>query len=258
MRILTSADDFGFDEDTVAATIGSLEAGIVRNTSLMANMPATKLAADYAAENPRHCYGVHLTFTRDTVERAILDTGLVPSLVDRQGRFRPGRDAQLRALFGRCSTAQIAAEMTAQIAEIVDLGVGVDYVDSHKHLHKFPNFRRALPLVLPKFGISMVRTVQNVFIPRPSPARPTVLLGSFLAGPLRQRWRTTDQFFMSEGDVTTEWWSEVPLPTLGQTLEVGAHPGREEPWRAFELEQLESFVARAEAAGAELIRWRDL
>ncbi|MEE9416874.1 MAG: ChbG/HpnK family deacetylase [Acidimicrobiales bacterium] len=258
MRLIVSADDFGFDEDTVAATIDCLEAGTIRNTSLMANMPATKLAADYAADHPEHCYGVHLTFTRDTVEMPVLDASTVPRLVDEQGRFLPGRNAQFKALLSRFPSSQIAAEMAAQIGELVDLGVRIDYVDSHKHLHKYPNFRRALPSVLPKFGISMVRTVQNVFLPRPSPTRPTVLLGRFLREPIRRRWRTTDDFFMSDGDLTTDWWSALSMPTAGRVLEVGAHPGRAEPWRAHETDQLTRFAQRARSEGAELIRWRDL
>lgn len=257
-RIIMSADDFGFDEDTVDATIAAFEAGVIRNTSIMANMPATKLAADYAAENPQHSYGVHLTFTRDTVEEPVLDSSEVPALVGNDGMFLPGRDAQIRALTGRFPTRQIAAEMAAQISRVMDLGVKVDYVDSHKHLHKFPNFRKALPMVLPQFGISHVRTVQDTFVPEPKKTRPTVLLGGVLRSPIERRWRSTDHFFMSDGDLTTDWWSEVPIPEHGEVLEVGGHPGTLEPWRAREADQLEKFLARATKAGAESIRWRDL
>ncbi len=258
MRIIVSADDFGFDEDTVEATIEAFESGVIRNTSIMANMPATKLAADYAADNPQHSYGVHLTFTRDTVEEPVLDADRVPALVADDGLFLGGRDAQIRALSGRFPTRQIAAEMEAQIGRVIDLGVNVDYVDSHKHLHKFPNFRKALPMVLPSFGISHVRTVQNVFYPAPKKTRPTVVLGGVLRGPLERRWRTTEQFYMSDGDLVTEWWDKVPFPTSNAVLEVGGHPGTVEPWRAREADQLKKFVERATAAGAELIRWRDL
>lgn len=257
-RIIMSADDFGFDEDTVEATIDAFETGVIRNTSIMANMPATKLAADYAADNPQHSYGVHLTFTRDTVEEPVLEAEDVPALVADDGLFLPGREAQIRALTGRFPTKQIAAEMAAQISRVMELGVKVDYVDSHKHLHKFPNFRKALPMVLPQFGISHVRTVQDTFVPEPSKTRPTVLLGSILRSPLERRWRSTDHFFMGDGDLTTDWWSQVPIPEHGEVLEVGGHPGTNEAWRAREADQLAKFVARASEAGVEFIRWRDV
>ncbi len=100
MPILLTADDFGFDDDTVAATIECLESGSVTNASFMANMPATERAAAYAIANPQFCYGVHLTLTRDSVEAPVLGPDAVPGLVDDDGLFLTGRDAQLRALRG--------------------------------------------------------------------------------------------------------------------------------------------------------------
>ena len=257
-RIIISADDFGFDEDTTEATIESFESGVLKNASLMANMDATKLAADYAADNPQFSWGVHLTFTRDTTEEPVLPSADVPSLIGPDGLFLEGRAAQIKALTGRFPVDEIANEMSAQIGRLRDLGVKIDYVDSHKHLHKFPNFTKALVKVLPTFGISLVRNVQNVFVPAPSKTRPTVLLGGALRRPLVARWRTTDQFFMGDGDTEFDWWDKVPMPDPEHVLEVGGHPGINEPWRAHEATQLAKFAERAEHEGAQLIRWRDL
>lgn len=45
MRIILSADDFGFSDHTVERTIACFDAGVLTSASIMANMPATERAA---------------------------------------------------------------------------------------------------------------------------------------------------------------------------------------------------------------------
>ncbi len=258
MKIVLTADDFGWDDDTVATTIAALEAGHVRNASLMACTPGAEAAMAYATSHPEHGYGVHLTFTRDEEEAPLLPPGQVPDLVDADGRFHLGREAQLRAGTGRFPTAQIAAEMEAQLAFIVDHGVALDYVDSHKHLHKFGPFAAALPEVLPRFGIETVRNAQTIFVGSTG-RRPTAWFGRRWSRRIERRWRTTDHFFMADGDIDVAWWEHVPLD-LGDraTLEVGCHPGTDVDWRDHERHGIEQLADRISAAGIETLRWRDL
>ena len=253
--IITTADDFGWDDGSVDTTIALLEAGIIRNASIMANVVATAAALDYAAGHPEHGWGVHLTFTRDDREAPVLPPERVPGLVDDQGRFLPGREAQLRAASGRFPADQIAAEAAAQIQRVVDRGITVDYVDSHKHLHKYPVFARVLPDVLPRFGIGCVRRTQTHFA-GPRRRRPSSWVGPALQRRIARRWITTQYFFMPDGDEVTRWWDLVPSGVHG-SIEVGCHPGRG-GWRAHEAAGIEALHRQLAAGGFSPIRWRDL
>ncbi|MDH4169448.1 MAG: ChbG/HpnK family deacetylase [Acidimicrobiia bacterium] len=256
MTLITTADDFGWDDDTVAATIDLLERGVIRNASIMANVPATEAALAYAADHPQHGWGVHLTFTRDESESPLLSPDLVPDLVDDQGRFRAGRPAQIAAASGRFPVEQIVAEMTEQLRVVCDRGIAIDYVDSHKHLHKYPVFARALDEVLPQFGIHTVRRPQDRFAGARY-RRPSAWLGPMLARRIRTRWQTSDHFFMADGDPDVAWWDEAPL-SESTSLEIGCHPGRSVPWRDNERRGIEAVVDRWAVAGHHPQRWRDL
>lgn len=255
MILLTTADDFGWDADTVAATVDLLERGVVRNASIMVNVAASDAALAYAAAHPEHGWGVHLTLTRDADEAPVLDPAAVPDLVDADGRFLPGRDAQLAAAGGRFPHDQLVAELTAQLQRACDRGVRLDHVDSHKHLHKYPSVGRALDDVLPQFGITTVRRPQDRFVGSRW-SRPSAWVGPLLTRRIRHRWTTSDHFFMADGDARQAWWRHVQA--VEGSLEVGCHPGRTDPWRDNERIGVEHVVARFAAERVAPSRWRDL
>lgn len=255
MILLTTADDFGWDDDTVATTIDLLERGVVRNASIMAGVAASDAALEYAATHPEHGWGVHLTLTRDEDEAPLLAAEQVPGLVDDRGRFLPGRQAQLAAALGRFPHDQLVAELTAQLRHVTEQGVDLDYVDSHKHLHKYPSVGRALDDVLPQFGLGTVRRPQDRFVGSWR-RRPSAWAAPLLSRRLRNRWRSSDHFFMADGDPDIAWWDHVK-PCAG-SLEVGCHPGRQDAWRDNEREGIDRLVARFGRDGIEPRRWRDL
>jgi predicted glycoside hydrolase/deacetylase ChbG (UPF0249 family) len=255
VRIVATADDFGFSSDTVDATIQCLERGWVRSASIMAGTPETSAALAYAASHPQHSYGVHLTLTRDGPERPVAAVHQIAALVANDGAFFPGRAAQLRAATGRFPVDQLAVELEAQLTLVRDHGVPIDYVDSHKHLHKYPKVAEALELVLARFGITRVRRAQNVY-PVARPTSPTFWLGRWVRG--GSQWQTTDAFYMSVGGDDLDFASAVAKAASSHTLEIGAHPGNVDSWRLGETRALEGLHDFAMAAGHELIRWRDL
>lgn len=262
MRIILNADDFGSANDTVQATIACFEAGALTSASLMARMPASAQALSYAASHKEHSFGVHLTFVSDGVERPLCDPAEVPALLQADGQFMPSNRARVLGMLRRLPVAQIAREMTAQLAFVRDHGVAISHVDSHGHTHKFASFRAALREVLPRFGVRRVRTVQDLYL-RPPLKSPTYWLGGYWRRALLwgSGYATTDHFYMptSAGDGD---WTEALLARVGAlpgaTLEVGVHPGTEEPWRDRERAAILRFAAAARARGHSLIGWREL
>ena len=255
MRIIVNADDFGWDGDTVRATIDAFEAGALTSATIMPGMPASESAIEYALTRPQFSFGVHLTFVRYDAERALSPASDIPHLVDRRGRLRAPNVIRFLALTGRIRIEEVERETDRQIRVLRDAGVPVSHVDSHAHVHKLAPFRRAMSRVLARLRIHRIRTVQNVFT-RPSYFRPTYWLGSYWARDLRNGFFTTDHFFMPNSEA--EWIDPVLGMNLDGTLEVGLHPGYEECWRDRERLAGLRLVAEARARGHRLVTWNDL
>lgn len=246
MRIIINADDFGFSDDTVDATINCFLQSSITSASIMANMPATSRALEFARKHPEYSYGVHLTFTSDGPERPLLDSAEVPGLVDLGGRFLPINGVRIKALLRRLPEDQIAREMTAQLAFVTDHGVRISHVDSHGHIHKFASFRKVLRSVLPRFGITRVRNVQNIYL-RKLLRSPTYWLGSIWRRSLLAHFESTDHFYMATTAGDRMWWETVLDEVRDGSLEVGVHPGIHEAWRAEESEAAGRFADHARA-----------
>lgn len=136
MRILiVNADDFGLNQ---AATDGILEchrAGSVTSTTLMANAPDCVRAADLAAGHPALGVGLHFNLTWG---RPLNEPSRVPALLDREGEFLSRSELATRLLLGRVPRTQIDRELEAQVDRVRRLGVAITHVDSHQHVHAFP------------------------------------------------------------------------------------------------------------------------
>ena len=198
LQLIVNADDFGESEDTVSATIECFEAGALTSATLMPGMPATERAIAFALQRPEFSYGVHLSFVRDPVDRPLSAPGLVPS---RRERCKAAHDqagaAEGARRASRCR-ADRAGDRSAGAA-VLEQGVAVSHVDSHRHLHKFAPFRAALARALPRLGISRVRTVQDVYLTRPLRS-PTYWLGGLWRTRIVRLFETTEHMFMPSRD----------------------------------------------------------
>jgi len=259
MRLIVNADDFGYSEDTVDATIACFEAGGLTSATIMAAMPAAARAIEYARAHPDWSFGAHLTIggSPDGAERPLLDPARIPSLVDDRGRFLMGDLIKKRAFARRLADADLDAELTAQLGHLRDHGVAISHVDSHGHLHKFAQPFAALRRVLPAFGIRRVRRSQNVWIRRPWRS-PTYLVGGLWHPAVARHFVTTDRFFMPTCPSDTAAAARVVARRGRGTFEVGVHPGRAEAWRSAEAVAAVGLVAHARAAGWDVTTWSAL
>jgi chitin disaccharide deacetylase len=254
VRIIVNADDFGMSSDTLRATTECFEEGLLTSASLMIGMSASEEAFEFARTHPEFSFGVHLQFVGDGKERPLSPPHLVPALVDDDGRLLPTNVVRMRALRRGLPVEQIVRETVAQVEFVQQAGIPVSHVDSHRHLHKFAQFRTALGRALPGLGIRRVRNVQDVYLRRPA-EHPTYWFGPAWRRALMRSFATTDHFYMPT-TAHDENWSRVAakLPA-GASLEVGLHPGSEDPWRALERRSLPDFVASVRRDGHTLVNW---
>jgi predicted glycoside hydrolase/deacetylase ChbG (UPF0249 family) len=225
----------------------------------MATMPAVTDAITFARAHPQFSFGAHLTMTGDGPERPISPPEQIPGLVRLDGSFRATRELRLRALAGRLCVAEIAREISAQLAFLRDHGVPLSHADSHRHLHKLGPFRAALREVLPRFSMKHVRTAQDVYLARPLTTA-TYWLGPRWRARLASSFTTTEHFYMPSSTGDRDW--EAPLveriaSLAGTTLEVGVHPGPE-GWRRDEARSVVAFAAGAWGLGHVPTTWWEI
>ena len=165
-RLIINADDFGL---TPGVNRGILEAhgqGVVTSATLMANALAFGEAVKLAQSAPRLGTGCHIVLVDGS---PALSASQIPSLLDGgnkrkdSARFRERLSSfAVLAILGRLIPDQIESEARAQIRRLQSAGLSVSHLDSHKHIHMFPQVLRPLLRAAQACG---VRALRNPFAP---------------------------------------------------------------------------------------------
>lgn len=255
--LIVNADDFGYSDHTVDATIECFRVGVLSSATMMPNMPAFGRAAGFAREHPEFSYGLHLCLTD---ERPVSEPAAIPSLVAPGGCFWKTADFFKRAFTGRISLRDIRTEALAQAARIEEAGITVRHLDAHGHVHKAAVVPCALRRVLRDLGITTVRRTQNFFYTRPRLSRRchNRVTNVFI----RRLGRTTDHFLMVAGTLAsgdTRWWEHCIRRLPQGVTEIGIHPGWDEEWRRLDtvpvIERGRQYISDA---GVHLISFDEL
>ncbi len=141
-QLVVNADDFGFTRDVNQGIIDAHQRGILTATTLMANGDAFDDAVRLAGEHPSLDIGAHLVLIGG---RALASGEPLPSSI-------PHLLAQiaLRRL-------AIYDELAAQVRRIMETGIRLTHLDTHKHTHLAPPVLDAVTRIAEEFGIPWVR-----------------------------------------------------------------------------------------------------
>jgi chitin disaccharide deacetylase len=142
-QLVVNADDFGFTRDVNQGIIEAHQQGILTATTLMANGDAFEDAVRLASENPGLDVGAHL----------VLIGGI--ALAARGSELPRTVPRLLAAIASR--RIHIYDELAAQIRRILDAGLALTHIDTHKHTHLAPAVLDAVARVAEEFGIPWVR-----------------------------------------------------------------------------------------------------
>jgi hopanoid biosynthesis associated protein HpnK len=155
-RLIINADDFGLTAGVNRAIAELHRANVLTSTTLMARAAATEETIEIARSTPTLGVGCHVVLVDGD---PVLSAERLPTLVDpRTGRFQPTLGAFLeRLLTGRIRFAEIEAEAEAQIARLQTGGVALTHIDTHKHVHMFPQVLRPVLRAAHDAGIRAVR-----------------------------------------------------------------------------------------------------
>ncbi len=130
--LIIHADDAGLSSAENKATIESLEKGSVNSYSIMVNCPWFYQITQFANQNPRYDYGIHLTLTCEWQSfkfGPVLSVKEVPSLVDKNGFFYKSR----KELLEQADLKEVKLELCAQIDRALHFGLFPSHLDSHMY-----------------------------------------------------------------------------------------------------------------------------
>ena len=162
-RLVIHADDFGLAAGVNRAIREGLEARELTSASILVGGKQSAEALAWAASHREFDFGVHLNLTQGA---PVLPAAQVPSLVDREGRFRPLGALLLRLATGRIRRAEIEAEWRAQIAAVRAAGVAISHLDSHQHVHLLPPIFRRVAVKLAESEGLVVRAMNGPVVVR--------------------------------------------------------------------------------------------
>ena len=223
-QLVVNADDFGFTRDVNRGIVEAHRQGILTATTLMANGDAFEDAVRLARENASLDVGAHLVLVGG---RALAKANKplptsVPRLVAAMtlGRIR------------------IYDELAAQVRRILDAGIQLSHLDTHKHTHLAPPVLDAVARIAEDFGIRWVRrpfdlpiTAARAAAPRRKNATSSgmaLVRGRFERILARRHCKTTDHFagFQMTGRLRTEELIALIRALPQGSTELMCHPGR--------------------------------
>jgi chitin disaccharide deacetylase len=234
--LIVNADDFGLTSGVNRAVIEGHTRGIITSTTIMANMAAFDEAIRMAKDHPTLGMGLHLNITQGM---PVAGAARVRSLTDSRGEFLDTLALLHRILTGNLRIEELEVEIRAQIEKVINTGLHLTHIDSHKHSHAIPQVCDALIKTIGDYGIYAIR------LPREkvgfnggvhSIKRFTQSIGALSLAQLcrvsvermrKAKIRTTDAFFgvAQTGFWTNKWMMKFIEGLPEGVSELMCHPG---------------------------------
>jgi len=223
-QLVVNADDFGFTHDVNHGIIEAHQRGILTATTIMANGDAFEDAARLARANPTLDIGAHLVLVGGCGLAAPHDA--LPSSVTRL----------LAAI--ALKRLRIYDELAAQVRRILDAGIRLTHLDTHKHTHLAPPVLDAVARIADEFDIRWVRRPFDIPITAARGAAPrtkratsgglTLVRSQFERVLARHHSKTTDHFagFQITGRFRTRELVALIHALPEGSTEFMCHPGR--------------------------------
>lgn len=220
MKVVVNADDFGLSTRVNSEVERLHQAGVLTSATIMSNGPALEEVVEIQRRNARLGLGIHLNASNFTPVSFDIRRS---SLCDSRGVFH----LDFRNRFKRHHQSLLIEEWTEQIRRVQAMGIRVDHLDSHHHVHTWPLVFPVLKRVSLLTGIRWIRNTRNLV-----PNKERRGSRNFLKYSMKSAWSTwlkwngmfTTHSFCSVHDLRTilalgEW-----KPTKG-SLELMCHPG---------------------------------
>ncbi|HMM20333.1 MAG TPA: carbohydrate deacetylase [Selenomonadales bacterium] len=155
LRLIVNADDLGLTPGCNVGILRAMTEGIVSDTSILINAEFAEPGIALLKARGIHAAGLHLTLTSG---KPVVPAGEVPSLVGPDGRFRR-RAAEMLPVAKRDEAER---ELRAQVARFLDSGLTLNHLDSHHHIHGYPELLDLVVALARELGVPLRQTAPAV------------------------------------------------------------------------------------------------
>lgn len=154
-KLIVNADDFGYTRSVNLGIIRAFREGIVTSATIMATGAAFDDAVERSKANPSLGLGCHLVLVGG---RSVASPKEVSSLADSEGNLPSTLPTLLKKLCsGSIKSEHIAREFRAQISKVLNAGIELSHLDSHKHTHSHPRVMEQVAHLSQELRIPRVR-----------------------------------------------------------------------------------------------------
>jgi len=155
--LIINADDCGFSDSLNEAVERCYRCGRITGVSVMAVGARFQQAAEMLRNIGRTDVGVHMTLTGSlppcTEDRSRIDT-----ILNKDGTFPADyKSFGLRYLLRKIRPGQVYLEFREQIEKVLKEGLSVTHLDSHEHVHMFPELFDVTLKLASEFKIPYIR-----------------------------------------------------------------------------------------------------
>ncbi len=153
--MVVHADDAGKSGAVNRGIQRAHAAGMLTSLSVIANGAALAAACDWI-KTENLSAGLHVNLTEGA---PLLAAGSVPTLVQQHGQFTGKWRLTQRMLAGGIRQKELTGEIRAQIERLLQMGLTLDHMDSHHHIHLLPRVAAVVAPLAREYGISWIRTI---------------------------------------------------------------------------------------------------
>lgn len=158
--LVVNADDYGLTAQVSRGILRAHKEGILTSTSVLALGSGFRESAAWLTECDTIGVGVHLALVGE--DPPLLGATEIPTLVDRRGNLAfSWRRLLPRVAAGRVDPDDVRRELSAQIEAVRSIGVPVDHLNSHQHVHMFPGIREVVVDLAVHYAVPVVRVTRS-------------------------------------------------------------------------------------------------
>lgn len=162
-----NADDFGISLGVNQAILNGYQHGILTGASLMVNARYTPQALQFLKKMPNLKVGVHLTLTSQRNHHPLLTHQEVPLIVGGDGQYRCEflKLLWISIVKKKELKRQVKKEFQAQIEKALAMGITIDHLDSHRHVHMIPALFSVTKALKQAYHIPHLRVInENAYL----------------------------------------------------------------------------------------------
>lgn len=160
VHIKVNADDFGMSPGINAAIAKMCERNRLNSASMMTGFDYLNEAVEIAKLYPKLQVGLHFNLTNG---KSV--AGNLPLLTDDQGNFKNGFLKVLILSFFKKEKLlnEVSKELEAQILRLQSLGIEIDHINGHRHVHYIPGIFKVVINTAREHNIPNVRIINESF-----------------------------------------------------------------------------------------------